>query len=80
MSDTVIVGIFSLLGTFIGAGGGIIVSNKLMNYRIDMLEKKVDKHNNFIERLTCTEKTVAVLQEKCEATNHRIGDIEERLL
>ena len=27
-----------------------IVSNKLMSYRIEQLEKKVDKHNSVIDR------------------------------
>ena len=40
---TVIVGGLSLLGTLAGSFGGM----RLMTYRIEQLEKKVDKHNNF---------------------------------
>jgi MFS superfamily sulfate permease-like transporter len=43
---TVIVGILSLVGTLIGSITGILVSQKLTVYRIDQLEKKVDKINN----------------------------------
>lgn len=46
MSDTVIVALFSLFGTF----GGILTSNKLTTHRIEQLEKKVEKHNNIVER------------------------------
>ena len=62
---TVIVGVLSLLGTALGSWGGL----KLMSYRIEQLEKKVDKHNNFAER-------IPVLEEKIEVANHRIDDLE----
>ena len=41
---TVIVAGLSLIGTFIGTIGGILISNKLTNYRVEQLEKKVDKY------------------------------------
>ena len=45
MNDpTVIVAGLSLIGTFIGTIGGILISNKLTNYRVEQLEKKVDKY------------------------------------
>lgn len=40
----------SLIGTLAGTFGGILVSNKLTNYRIEQLEKKVEKHNQVVER------------------------------
>ena len=46
----IIVAGLSLLGTLAGTAGGIIVSGKLVNYRIEQLEKKVEKHNNLITR------------------------------
>lgn len=49
MSDMVLVGILALIGTLTGTFGGILVANKLTNYRIEQLEKKVDKHNSLIE-------------------------------
>ena len=42
---TIIVAGLSLLGTFIGTLGGILTSTKLTSYRIEQLEKKVEKHN-----------------------------------
>lgn len=62
---TVIVGVLSLMGTVIGSYGGM----KLMTYRIEQLEKKVDKHNNFAER-------VPILEEQMKVVNHRIEDLE----
>lgn len=70
MLDTIIVGALSLVGTIIGSLGGIVTSAKLTNYRIQQLEKKVEKHNNFAER-------IPVLEEKVKVEEHRITDLEE---
>ena len=51
-----IVAILSLVGTAVGAFAGILTANKLTNYRISELEKKVDKHNNVIERVAVLER------------------------
>lgn len=48
----------SLIGTGIGSLTGIMVSNKLTNYRIEQLEKKVEKHNGLAERMIKVEQTV----------------------
>ena len=70
MNDVVIVGLLSLFGTVIGTFGGIVTSAKLTNYRIQQLEKKVEKHNNFAER-------IPVLEEKIKVEEHRITDLED---
>lgn len=44
------ISLFSMAGTLLGTFGGIVVSNKLTTYRIEQLEKKVEKHNNLVER------------------------------
>ena len=66
MSDVVIVAFISLIGTLIGTLGGIWVSSKLTNYRIEQLEKRVEKHNNVIERVYKLEKQEAVMTEEIE--------------
>lgn len=76
MSETVIVSLISLVGTLGGTLGGILVSNKLTNYRIEQLEKKVEKHNGVIERVYELEKHEAVIDETIEVANHRIKDLE----
>lgn len=55
MSSTIIIAILSLCGTCFGSIAGIMTANKLTNYRIGELEKKVDKHNNLVERVTVLE-------------------------
>lgn len=54
MHGEIIVAAFSLIGTCIGSWGGL----KLMSYRIEQLEKKVDKHNNFAQRMPVVENEV----------------------
>ena len=66
MTSTIIVAILSLVGTFIGTLGGILAANKLVVYRIDQLEKKVEKHNGVIERMYKLETRVAVDEEEIE--------------
>ena len=50
MDNTVIVAIFGCIGTVLGSGLGVIASSKLTNFRLQQLEKKVDKHNSVVER------------------------------
>lgn len=66
MSETVLVAILSLIGTLAGSLFGILTANKLTNYRIEQLEKKVEKHNQVIERVYKLEKDEAVIQEEIE--------------
>ncbi len=81
MSDTVLVALISLVGTLGGTFGGILTSSKLTNFRIEQLEKKVEKHNNVIERMSELERKVddndRLYQEKFKTANHRIDDLEE---
>lgn len=44
---------------------------------IERLEKKVEKHNNFIERVYELEKNVNLHDEKIKVANHRIEDLEK---
>lgn len=65
MTSEVIIAICSFAGTAVGSFSGL----RLMSYRIEQLEKKVDKHNNFAER-------VPILEEQMKVANHRIEDLE----
>lgn len=78
MSTEIIVAILSLIGTAVGSLAGILTANKLMMYRIEQLEKKVEKHNNLIERTFKIEEGVAILDEKIRVANHRIDDLESK--
>ena len=76
MGDTITVALISFAGTLIGTFSGIITANKLTNYRISQLEKKVEKHNSVIERVYQLEKGEAVIEEEIKVANHRIADLE----
>lgn len=76
MDNTILIALLSFFGTLIGTFGGIITSNKLTNYRIEQLEKRVEKHNNVIERVFELEKDKAVFEEEMKVANHRINDLE----
>ena len=77
MDNTVIVALLSLVGTLVGSFSGIMAANKLTNYRIEQLEKKVEKHNNVIERVYKLEKEEAIHDEEIKVANHRIADLEQ---
>lgn len=50
----------------------------LISYKLDELTKRVDKHNNVIERTYKLEELTAVQEEQIKVTNHRIEDLERR--
>ncbi|MBQ0098837.1 MAG: hypothetical protein KBS62_07915 [Oscillospiraceae bacterium] len=52
--------------------------DEMQMYRIEQLEKKVDKHNNVIERTYNLEKQTELQEEKIKVVNHRISDLENR--
>lgn len=64
MSDELWSALISLLGSAFGAVVGIAVNTRLSNYRIGQLERKVDKHNNLIERMFRAEGNIRLLDEK----------------
>lgn len=76
MTIEVIVALIGFGGSAIGSLCGVLINTKLSNYRIEQLEKKVDKHNNIIERVYQLEKDEAVINEEIKVANHRIDDLE----
>lgn len=56
MDSNIVVAILALVGTLSGSLAGILTTNKLVNYRIDQLEHKVDKHNSVVEKVILLEK------------------------
>lgn len=71
MSSEVVVALLSLAGTLIGSLGGILVSNKLVNYRLTQLETKVDKHNSVVER-------TYKLEGRMTEMEHDVRDLKKR--
>lgn len=61
----------------------IVQQNKtkiLLEYKLNELTKKVDKHNNLVERMYKVEKENEVAKEKIKVANHRIDDLEKEVL
>lgn len=50
----------------------------LIDYKLDQLTKRVDKHNNVVERVYKLEESDAVHREQIKVANHRIEDLERR--
>lgn len=76
MNSEVVIALIGLAGSLIGSLIGVVVSSKLTQYRLEQLEKKVDKHNNIVERMYALEERVTVAEEKIKVENHRIDDLE----
>ena len=69
MDEHIIIALIGFAGTLAGSLLGVVASAKLTSYRIEQLEKKVDKHNNFAQR-------IPVIEEQIKVVNHRIEDLE----
>ncbi len=77
MATEIAVALIGLAGSAIGSIIGVMVSAKLTQYRIEQLEKKVDKHNSVIERTSKLEERCSVLEEDKKVINHRLEDLEK---
>ena len=76
MSDAVLVALIGLAGSGLGSVLGILVSSKLTQYRLEQLEKKVEVHNQVIDRVYKLEERTELQEEKIKVANHRIDDLE----
>lgn len=70
MATEVIVALLSMLGTLVGSLGGVLAASRLTNHRLEELEKRVNRHNQVIER-------TYRLEEQIKVANHRIADLED---
>lgn len=71
MTD-IIVAIIALVGTAIGSLGGVLAASRLTNYRIEQLEKKVDKHNRVVERIAVVEVKLSEQQAELDRIHHAL--------
>lgn len=76
--EAVIVALIGLAGSAVGSLCGVLVSSKLTQYRLEQLEKKVQAHNNLIERTYKLEERTELQEEKIKVANHRIEDLERK--
>lgn len=72
MSDTIIVAMIALIGNVAISGVGMLMTRNLVTYRLSELEKKVEKHNNVVERL-------AIAEISLKSAHHRIDELKEDL-
>lgn len=49
----------------------------LIEYKLDALTKRVEQHNNLIDRTYKLEELTALQEEKIKVANHRIEDLEK---
>jgi hypothetical protein len=68
MSPEVVVAICSLIGTCVGSLAGIMTANKLTIYRIEQLEKKVEKHNSLADRMI-------IVEQSTKSAHHRLDEL-----
>ena len=79
----------TVLSALISAGAAIIVcvltqsaqakkTAAMMEYRLDELTKRAEKHNSVIDRTYQLEEKMAITEEKIKVANHRISDLERR--
>ena len=76
--EAVIVALIGLAGSAAGSLCGVLVSSKLTQYRLEQLEKKVEVHNQVIDRVYKLEERTELQEEKIKVANHRIEDLEKK--
>lgn len=77
MTEAIIVAILSLAGTLAGSYLSSRKSAALVAYRLEELEKRVQAHNNLVERTYKLEEQTVLQEEKIKVANHRIDDLEK---
>ena len=68
MPTEVIVALLSCCGTLAGSFLGVMASAKLTQYRLQQVEEKVEKHNNYVER-------TFILEGQMQEVMHDIKDL-----
>lgn len=64
MSDNIISALIGIIPTIIVAVFSIVSNNQVIKVRIDELEKKVEKHNQLVERMYKAESDIKILQDE----------------
>ena len=75
--EAIIVALIGLAGSALGSIIGVIASARLTSYRLEQLEKKVEVHNQVIDRVYKLEERTELQEEKIKVANHRIDDLED---
>jgi cell division protein FtsB len=76
MTNEVLTALLALVGTIVGSGSGILISNKLVNYRIEQLENKLDKYTDKSDEVI---KELAVTKRDLETAFIRIDELRDEI-
>lgn len=76
MTDAIIAAIITGAFSFLGVYFSNRKSAALLEFRIKALEKKVEDHNNLVERMYAAEDRLNITDEKIKVANHRLDDLE----
>lgn len=75
MRPEIIVAIITSASTLVAAIVSIIMNNRILGYKIDELTKKVEKHNNLIERMTIVERDLKTTFNRVDEIKQDINDL-----
>lgn len=73
----IIVGALTLIGTIVTVSVGNTSTRKILSYRMEQVEKKMDKHNCLIERMYKVEERCSISENEIKVANHRLSDLEK---
>lgn len=76
MSNEVLIAVLSCVGTIAGSITGILVSNRLSTYRIEQLEKKIDKYANNMDEI---KERLVIVEQSTKSAHHRLDDVVAQL-
>lgn len=74
--SAVITGVVAIIVCLLNSHHQATTTRNLIEYKLSELTKRVDKHNNVIERVYALEQHEAVVDEQIKVVNHRIKDLE----
>lgn len=77
MTEAIITGIVAIIVCTINNVYQSSKTQALIEYKIDELSKRVDKHNNLVERTYKLEEQTVLQDEKIKVANNRIADLEK---
>ncbi len=70
--DNLVIAILGCVGTIIGSSIGAVAAASKTNFRLEQLEKKVEKHNNLVERMVAVEA-------RSKSNTHRLDEISREI-
>ncbi len=74
--EGIVIALIGVLGSAAGSLIAALISNKVWQYRIEQLEKKVDEYNNIVKRTYKLEEEQTLTDEKIKVINHRLKNLE----